>query len=138
MRKTEKRREELKKARETHARQETGKCSASEIKQLAQKAFAALFLVAAPVIIIVVITAAGAVIFVVSLRGARGFGLIDRLRGRARGRGRGGGCCAKRTFDDFVKFATIQPDATAFGAIVDFHAATVGHDEGFIVYGAAH
>ena len=49
-----------------------------EIKQLAQKTFAALFAVAAAVIIIVVIPAAGAVL-VVSLGGARGFGLVEGL-----------------------------------------------------------
>src|SRR6056297_1985014 len=35
----------------------------------------------------------------------------------------------RRALDDLVKLATVEPDAPAFGAIVDLDALTVGHDK---------
>jgi hypothetical protein len=107
-----------------------------EVEQLAQKAFAAFSFVAASVVVVVVIVTATAVRFGVGLGcAAWWFWLVGGLRGRARWRGRVG---RSRTFDDLVQLAAVQPDATAFGAIVNLYSATVGDDEGFVVYWAAH
>jgi hypothetical protein len=108
-----------------------------EIEQLAQEAFAAFSFVAASVVIVIIVVTAAAWRFGVGLGGtARGFGLVDGLRGWARGSLGGGGTGG--AFDDLVQLATVQPDATAFRAIVDLYSATVGHNEGFVVYWAAH
>lgn len=41
--------------------------------------------------------------------------------------------------DDFVEFPPVQPHTAAFGAIVDFNALAVSHDQvGFYTYGAFH
>lgn len=106
----------------------------SEIEQFAEKAFAALFLMAATVIIVVVIPPTWAVLIAIALGRAWGLWLVYWGRCRARR----GIWCACGAFDDFVQLSPIQPDATAFGAIVDFHAATVGHHKSFVVYRAAH
>jgi hypothetical protein len=42
-------------------------------------------------------------------------------------------------FDDLVEFATIEPDSTALGTVVDFDALTVGHNQiHFFAYGTFH
>jgi hypothetical protein len=46
---------------------------------------------------------------------------------------------AQGTFDDLVKFTTVQPDAAAFGALVNLHTLAFGHDEvGVGTYRAYH
>jgi hypothetical protein len=44
-----------------------------------------------------------------------------------------------RFLDDFVEFSSIQPDATASGAIIDFDPLALGHDQvGFFTDWAFH
>ena len=41
-----------------------------------------------------------------------------------------------RALDDLVELATVELDATALWAIVDFDTTAVSHDKGFTIYGA--
>lgn len=66
-------------------------------------------------------------------RGGRGrLGLMNRAGVAGDGGGR------PSPLDDLVQLAPIQPDASAFRAIVDLDPAPVGHDKGFSIDGAAH
>lgn len=57
--------------------------------------------------------------------------MLALLRVRRR-RGRRGHLCrraSRRSFDDLVEFAAIQPDSTAFRAIIDFDSLSLGHHQ---------
>jgi hypothetical protein len=77
-----------------------------EIEYLGQEAFAL-----SPGMAIVVVTVVAVIVRI--RRGAR-----LRLR-RSRH--------TRRTFDDFVQFAAIQPNAAALRAVIDFDTLSLGH-----------
>jgi len=43
-----------------------------------------------------------------------------------------------RSFKDFVKFTAIEPDATAFGAVIDFYAGAVSDIQGYVADRTVH
>lgn len=88
-----------------------------KIKQFSQKGVP-LFLF---VIILLVV-----VIIVVVLFRLAGFKRVAVLR------------CGNRTFDDLVQFAAVEPDAAAFGAVIDLNTVALGHQQVYIAVWALH
>ena len=41
-------------------------------------------------------------------------------------------------FDDFVQFTFVEPDSSAFGAIINFNSLFIGHYKGFVTIRAIH
>jgi len=52
-------------------------------------------------------------------------GLIQILRRGRRADGLPGG----RTFDNLVELSAVEPDAAAFGAVIDLNSLTIGHNQ---------
>jgi hypothetical protein len=96
--------------------------TALSIKNLAQPRFVLAFA-------IVTVTVVG--IDKIGLPGRVRLG-VDRLRGCRLG-------LTHAAFNQFVEFATVQPNPTALGAVVDFHPLAVCHDQGNVAaMGAFH
>jgi hypothetical protein len=45
---------------------------------------------------------------------------------------------ASHPFDDFVKFAPVEPNTSAFGAVVDFDSVSLRQEQIYVTYRTSH